>query len=158
MLLDHNTLVGGWHANSLCETIDGIPIPPETVRRYCCTANIIPAVLGSDGQPLDVGAGSRLATPAQRRAVYTMYRTCAIPGCCTPVGDCEIHHLDEWIHNRSTDLKRLLQLCKRHHHLIHEGSWRIDMDNQRNLDRPPTRRFGLPHRPHDGPTRQLTHM
>jgi hypothetical protein len=62
-----------------------------------------------------------------------MYRTCAIPGCCTPVSDCEIHHLDEWIHHQLTDLKRLVPLCKRHHHLIHEGGWRIDMDENRLL-------------------------
>jgi hypothetical protein len=133
VLIDYQTLVGEWHASSLCETIDGTPIPADTVRRYCCQANIIPAVLGSDGQPLDVGAGSRLATPAQRRGIYSMYRTCAIPGCCTPVSDCEIHHLDEWIHHQLTDLTRLIPLCKRHHHLIHEGGWHIDMDNQRNL-------------------------
>jgi hypothetical protein len=30
-----------------------------------------------------------------------------------------------------TDLKRLLPLCKRHHHLIHEGGWHIDMDESR---------------------------
>jgi hypothetical protein len=133
VLIDYTTLLAGLGDHSVCETVDGIPIPAETVRRYCCTANIIPAVLGSDGQPLDVGAGSRLATPAQRRAVYSMYRTCAVPGCCTPVGDCEVHHLDEWIRNRCTDLKRLVPLCKRHHHLIHEGGWRIDMDDRRTV-------------------------
>ena len=133
VLIDYHTLVGDWHASSLCETIDGIPIPADTVRRYCCQANIIPAVLGSDGQPLDVGAGSRLATPAQRRGIYSMYRTCAVRGCCTPVGDCEIHHLDEWIHHQTTDLARLIPLCKRHHHLTHEGGWRIDTDENRVL-------------------------
>ena len=133
VLLDYQTLVGQWHAHSLCETIDGIPVPPAAVRRYCCTANIIPAVLGFDGQPLDVGAGSRLATPAQRRAVYSMYRTCAVPGCCTPISECEIHHLDEWILHQLTDIKRLVPLCKRHHHLVHEGHWRINMDDNRTI-------------------------
>jgi hypothetical protein len=131
VLLDYQSLLDGWHPGTVSETVDGIPIPPDTVRRYCCSANIIPAVLGSNGQPLDVGAGSRLATPAQRRAVYTMYRTCAVPGCCTPVGDCEIHHLDEWITHQLTDLDRLLPLCTRHHHLVHEGGWRIDMNPDR---------------------------
>ena len=60
-----------------------------------------------------------------------MYRTCAVPGCCIPVGDCEVHHLDEWIRSKCTDIARLVPLCTRHHHVVHDGGWRIVMDHDR---------------------------
>jgi Domain of unknown function (DUF222) len=74
------------------EYIDGTPVPAETVRRYACDANIIPVVLSGDGLPLDVGRSQRLATPAQRTALLSMYRTCAVDGCNTSLDRCEIHH------------------------------------------------------------------
>jgi len=40
------------------------------------------------------------------------------PRLCTPISDCEIHHLDEWIVHELTDLKRLIPLCKHHRHSL----------------------------------------
>ena len=81
VLIDLDTLLKGLHDASLSETSNGVPLPPSTVRRLCCDANIIPAVLNGDGEPLDVGRSQRLATPAQRRAILAMHRTCGFPGC-----------------------------------------------------------------------------
>jgi hypothetical protein len=89
-----------------------------------CEAEIIPIVLGGDGQVLDVGRARRLATADQRRALRTMHRTCAAPHCPVRFGDCDIHHLKEWNHGGATNLQNLIPLCSRHHHLIHEGRWR----------------------------------
>ena len=44
VLSDHATLVRGLHANSVCETVDGVPLPVSTVRRMCCDADIVPAL------------------------------------------------------------------------------------------------------------------
>ncbi|MGB3735759.1 MAG: hypothetical protein WA964_12425, partial [Ilumatobacter sp.] len=64
VMIDFETMVNGIHADTVSEYADGAPVPPETVRRHACNANIIPIVLGSDGMPLDVGRGARHATPA----------------------------------------------------------------------------------------------
>jgi hypothetical protein len=64
VLTDYATLVGGLHANSVCETVDGVPLPVSTVRRLCCDADIVPAVLGSDGEILDVGRAECTANRA----------------------------------------------------------------------------------------------
>jgi predicted restriction endonuclease len=36
-------------------------------------------------------------------------------------------------HRGATDLANLLPLCSRHHHLVHEGGWRLSLDHERTL-------------------------
>ena len=124
VLIDLETLRSGVHDYSMCETYDGQLLPPATVRRLACEADIIPVVLGGDGRVVDIGRARRLATADQRRALRTMHQTCAAPDCPVRFGDCDIHHLKEWRDGGATDLDNLIPLCSRHHHLIHEGRWR----------------------------------
>jgi hypothetical protein len=123
ILINYETLQHGLHERSVCETYDGQPLPPATVRRLACEAEIIPIVLGGDGQVLDVGRARRLATTDQRRALRAMHSTCAAPNCPVRFGDCDIHHLQEWNQGGPTNLQNLIPLCSRHHHLIHDGRW-----------------------------------
>jgi Domain of unknown function (DUF222) len=58
-LIDYDTMAEGLHERSVCETFDGQPLPPATVRRLACEAEIIPVVLGGDGQVLEVGRARR---------------------------------------------------------------------------------------------------
>jgi len=51
-------------------TLGGQVLAPETVRRLACDASIIPMVLGSPSQPLDVGRTKRLVTPARLCAYH----------------------------------------------------------------------------------------
>ncbi|MHB1475052.1 MAG: DUF222 domain-containing protein, partial [Dermatophilaceae bacterium] len=44
--------------------LTGQVLSPQSVRKLACDAAIIPMVLGSQGQPLDVGRTKRLVTPA----------------------------------------------------------------------------------------------
>ena len=128
-MIDLAVLLSGLASEGICELGDGTEIPVETARRLACNADIIPAVLGGDGITLDVGQAQRQATPAQRRALRAMYRTCGIDGCDMSFDQCEIHHVLEWIKQRGpTDLANLIPLCCRHHHLAHEGRWRLELD------------------------------
>ncbi len=97
-------------------------------RRHACDANIIAVVLGGDSMPMDVGRERRLATPEQRHALRSMYRTCAIDGCDAHFDLCHIHHLLQWEEDGFTDLENLLPLCSFHHHKAHEGRWRLQLD------------------------------
>ncbi len=129
VLIDLTTLQNGTHAESTCEYGDGTPVPTATARRHACNADIIPVVLDGDGQPLDVGRAKRHATKAQRAALRSMYRTCAVDGCETSFDRTEMHHLLEWDqHNGSTDLENLVPICTYHHHRAHEGRWRLKLD------------------------------
>ena len=60
-----------------------------------------------------------------------MYRTCGYSGCEVTFDRCDIHHVIEWLRHGSTDLDNLLPLCGRHHHLVHEGHWRLALDKHR---------------------------
>jgi hypothetical protein len=128
-LVDLDTLTTGLRDASVCELHDGTEVPVATIRRLACDAHIIPVVLNGDGMPLDVGRRQRLATDDQRRALRSMYRTCGVGDCDVPFDRCEIHHLDEWdAHHGETNLDRLVPACGRHHHLAHEGGWRLELD------------------------------
>ena len=103
------------------------------MRRLCCEATILPVVLNGTGVALDVGHEQRLATRAQRRALRAMYRTCGHPGCTVRFADCDIHHVIDWDHHGPTDLANLLPLCSRHHHVVHEGGWRLTLHPDRTI-------------------------
>ena len=134
VLIDLPTLRDGLHDRSVAETSDGQPLPPETIRRLACQADLIPVVLDGRGVTLDVGRSRRVATPAQRTALRAMYRTCAHPDCTVRFGDCDIHHVLEWTsHLGPTALDNLLPLCGRHHHLVHEGGWRLRLRPDRTI-------------------------
>ncbi len=135
VLTDDATLVGGLHANSVCETVDGVPLPVSTVRRMCCDADIVPAVLGSNGEILDVGRAERTANRAQRRALRAMHRTWAHPDCTIGFSACRIHHVKWWWRDLGpTDTSNpIAPLCTRHHHLVREGGWTLTLAANRQL-------------------------
>ena len=128
-VFDIQTITSGVHADTTAELSDGTPISVATIRRLACDAHIIPVVLGGDGVALDVGRSRRLATDDQRRALRAMYRNCGVGNCDVSFDQCEIHHLDEWeAHHGDTNLDRLIPCCSRHHHLVHEGRWQLELD------------------------------
>ena len=88
---------------SVCETSDGAGLPVDTVRRLCCDAVIVPAVIGTDGELLDLGRTTRLANRTQRRALRAMYRTCGMPDCDVPFERCRIHHVVFWEHGGTSE-------------------------------------------------------
>jgi hypothetical protein len=149
ILTDYRTLVEGLRAHSVCETVDGVPLPVSTVRRMCCDAEVYPVVLGTNGEILDVGRTERTATPPQRRALRAMHRTCAHPDCTVGFSACRIHHIRWWWRDLGpSDIDNLLPLCERHHHLVHEGGWGLTMTPDRIATW--TRPEGTIH--HTGPT------
>lgn len=128
-LVDLETVTTGLHDASICELDDGTVLPVETMRRLACDAHIIPVVLNGAGVPLDLGRSRRLASHDQRRALRSMYRTCGIGDCEVPFDRCEIHHIAEWTAEQGeTDLDSLIPGCARHHHLVHEGGWALELD------------------------------
>jgi hypothetical protein len=132
VLVDLRTIIDGLHDASVCETEDGVPLPVSTVRRLCCDAEIIPAVLGASGELLELGRAARTVNRAQRRALRAMHRTCGHHDCTVPFSACRIHHVRFWVRDRGpTDIDNLLPLCERHHHLVHEGRWTVTMTPDR---------------------------
>lgn len=130
--VDLQTLLVGAHEHGLCETDDGVPLPVSTVRRLCCDADVLPIVLDGSGLAVDVGRSRRTATPAQRRALRAMHRTCGNPDCSVPFSQTRAHHVAWWTRDHGpTEIDNLLPLCERCHHLVHEGSWTVTMTPDR---------------------------
>ena len=76
---------------------------------------ILPIVLGSDGQPLDVGRAQRTAPPHVRAALLARDGACAFPTCDQPPGTSEAHHVTGWADGGATSLDNLVMLCGHHH-------------------------------------------
>jgi hypothetical protein len=103
----------------------GYLIGREAVRRIACDANIIPVVLGSAGQPLDIGRSTRIVPQGLRRALILRDGGCAFPGCDRPPLWCDAHHIDHWADGGPTSLCNLALLCVRHHDRVHKDGWSV---------------------------------
>jgi hypothetical protein len=108
-------------------TTDGHYLDPATARRVACDAAIIPVVLGSAGEPLDVGRSQRLFPASIRRALVVRDKGCAWPGCHRPPEWCDGHHITPWSAGGKTSLDSGVLLCGRHHRIIHRGDYEIRM-------------------------------
>ena len=98
---------------------DGMLLGPETVRQAACEAGVVPVVLGSAGEVLDLGRTERLFMPGQLKALWLRDRSCTFPGCQTPAHWCDAHHVRHWIDGGTTDLDNAALLCGRHHTVVH---------------------------------------
>lgn len=105
--------------------LEGAPIPVPTARRLACDAELIPAVLATNGRVLDVGRTHRLITRAQRTALAVEQPTCMYPGCTIGWRTCEAHHIVPWSEGGPTDLANLVHLCGRHHDAVHTEAWTV---------------------------------
>ncbi|WP_211589367.1 HNH endonuclease signature motif containing protein [Microbispora sp. H11081] len=94
--------------------ITGQVLPVTSVHRLARTSTLMRIVMDADGQVLDMGRKVRLATPAQRRAIFARYATCWIDGCPLPATLCQIDHADNWSTGGLTDLKLLGPACQFH--------------------------------------------
>jgi len=74
----------------------GQALSAALARRLACDAQLIPIVLGTASQPLDVGSQQRCFTGARRIAVEERDGGCVMPGCSRPAARCEVHHLVHW--------------------------------------------------------------
>ena len=103
----------------------GYLISTSAARRIACDATIIPVVLGSAGQPLDIGRATRLVPQGLRRALIVRDEGCAFPGCDRPPSWCDAHHIDHWADGGPTSLRNTTLLCAHHHDRVHKDSWTI---------------------------------
>ncbi|GIE04449.1 HNH endonuclease signature motif containing protein [Paractinoplanes durhamensis] len=108
-----------------CGRLDtGAPVGATEARLLACDARVVPAVLGTDGQVLDVGQARRLFTGPLRRALVLRDRGCSFPGCDRPAAWCEGHHLIPWADGGPTALSNACLLCRHHHRVIHHTDWK----------------------------------
>jgi hypothetical protein len=117
ILIPLDTLMGGLQAAHLGT---GEPISPGQARRLAAHAGIIPAVLGTHSQVLDLGRKNRFGTPAQRILKTIETGGCETHGCHAPPGTCHLHHNTRWADGGHTNHHDLIMICPWHHHRAHD--------------------------------------
>ncbi len=118
----------------------GIPVelPAKTLEELFRRADVHPVivmngvVLHAPGE-LNLDRTTRLANRAQLRALRGLYATCAVYGCAVKFDHCQPHHVTYWENGGPTDFANLLPLCSRHHHLVHEGGWKLSLGPDRTV-------------------------
>ncbi|MDF9718020.1 HNH endonuclease signature motif containing protein [Nocardioides sp. ChNu-99] len=115
-----DTLTGGLAAASL-DT--GHRISPGEARRLACSADLVPAVLGTKSEVLDLGRTARLHSKPQRIAMMLRDGGCTADGCDAPPHWCEAHHDDPWSRGGRTSVERGRLLCWRHHRVAHDPTY-----------------------------------
>src|SRR6056297_1290039 len=100
---------------------DAPALAGETIRRLGCEAGLVP-VLHQGSEILSVGRKTRAVPPAIRRALRLRDRGCRFPG-CTHTRHVDAHHVRHWADGGETKLSNLVELCGRHHRLLHEGGY-----------------------------------
>ncbi len=101
-------------------TATGTVLSPEVLRRVACEADLIPHVLGTAGEDLDLGRVVRLFTRAQRRRLMRRDRCCTYPGCTAPASWSRAHHVVHWVDGGLSDMDNAALLCQRHHTVVHQ--------------------------------------
>ena len=103
----------------------GAAVPIHVAAALMCDGHIQAVVTGADGLPLYLGRTERLFNRAQRRALAARDKGCRAPGCTSPVGWCEAHHIVPWSEGGRTDIDNGIMLCRHHHNELHRGTLEI---------------------------------
>jgi len=106
---------------------NGPHVSAETSRRICCDTSISRLQEGKNGEPLSIGRKSRVIPPPMRRALRVRDKNCRFPG-CTHQHFIDGHHIKHWSDGGDTSLDNLVQLCRFHHRLVHEGGFGCEKD------------------------------
>ncbi|MGW5361289.1 DUF222 domain-containing protein [Actinopolymorpha pittospori] len=121
---------GGPMVGTFGKVPGGIAVSARWLRMLACDAEILPAVLGSDGAILDLGTGTRLFTSNQRHAIGERDgHHCNFPGCEAPEKWCHAHHIVHWADGGPTDVGNGVLLCPTHHEMIHHDNWHVRMSD-----------------------------
>lgn len=101
----------------------GRALASATTERLACDASVV-TLVEREGVPLSVGRKRRTIPPSIRRALASRDRCCRFPG-CERTSFVDAHHIEHWAHGGETSLENLIQLCRHHHRLVHEGGFSV---------------------------------
>ena len=109
-----------------CLVDTGEQVSAGAARRLACEAGIIPAVLGSDSEVLDLGRVVRLHTGPQRIALGLRDSGYTAEGCTRPAYLTEAHHKIPWSQGGPTCVQDGVLLCPWHHHRAHDPHYGVE--------------------------------
>ena len=114
------TLADG--SGDICELEHGPNVSAETSRRIACDSSVVKLFEDETGEPVNIGRKSRVIPSAMRRILKARDKGYRFPG-CTHQHYIDGHHIKHWAAGGETSIDNLVQLCRYHHRLVHEGGF-----------------------------------
>ncbi len=121
-------VLAGESAEGACQIEDGPPVSAETARRLACEAPV--TIVGDANGSAEPRTRSIPSTT--RRAVRIRDRGCRFPGCENRLY-VDAHHIVHWAEGGKSTTENLVQLCRRHHRLVHEGGFGVERGDHGGL-------------------------
>lgn len=119
-----HTSIDSLTGNKGSEIEDGSVIHAELARRIACDAKLRVVLDDEHGNSVAKGSTSYIAPPAMKRDVMRRDKGCVFCGTRRFV---DVHHVVPWPKG-PTRLDNLVALCSFHHDLVHQGGWRVELD------------------------------
>lgn len=100
--------------------LDGRPLHPTDAAMVACDTSVVVHTVTEGGEPLRLGRKTREWNTAQRRAISVRDGGhCRFVAC--QFAHYDIHHIQPWEQDGTTDIDNGACQCRRHHHMIHAG-------------------------------------
>lgn len=90
-------------------------------------------VLMDGAVPLGVGSPTTNVGAPLRAALLARDGTCRFPSCQAAGESCDNHHIVHRLHGGPTVLENLALLCPAHHRAVHEGGWRVTLNDDATM-------------------------
>jgi hypothetical protein len=113
-------------AQGCCSVNGAGAFAAHSARRLACDAAVSHLTYVADGGVVAEGRTRSIPT-RMRRGVLARDGGCRFPG-CTQRAFVDLHHVVFWSNGGRTTPENLVCLCRRHHRLVHEGGFRMEVD------------------------------
>lgn len=110
----------------------GARFSDAALSRFLCDCSTV-TILERNGETIDIGRKTRVVSTSQRRAMEKRDKGCRFPG-CTAIRRVDAHHVEIWTEGGLTNLINLLSLCPFHHHLVHEGGYKVFLNAENQIE------------------------
>ncbi|WP_231939606.1 HNH endonuclease signature motif containing protein [Brevibacterium siliguriense] len=112
-------------ANQTGKAVTGAeaPFPIDSAALEGLNGSLFFHLMSEKTKTMALATERRLATEKQLAILAGRDRGCTFPGCDTPPGWCEAHHIVPWAENGKTDVNNLTLACSAHHHLLDCTDW-----------------------------------
>ncbi|WP_193071215.1 HNH endonuclease signature motif containing protein [Brevibacterium sp. FME37] len=101
--------------------------PMQTASYEGLNGSVFFHLMGEKTKTMELATERRFATSKQLAIISSRDQGCTFPGCDTPPGWCDAHHIVPWADKGRTDVNNLTLTCGSHHHLIDKSDWHTVM-------------------------------
>ncbi|WP_350269661.1 DUF222 domain-containing protein [Brevibacterium sp. CBA3109] len=101
--------------------------PMQTASYEGLNGSVFFHLMSEKTKSMELATERRFATSKQLAILSSRDQGCTFPGCDTPPGWCDAHHIVPWANDGKTDVNNLTLACGSHHHLIDDSDWHTVM-------------------------------